>query len=265
VTHTEAIAHLLAPAAPEGTTDVAARDAVVGHVARCSDCWQLLVALHATEPADDRAMAARFGCEAVHDVMFALVELDPAAIARDHADVARHLGWCHACRTRFAEIADVERERRAVPRWLELGEHVREAVGRLVVRIGRAAAGLVEIPDAFVLGPALAPVPLRGVEPASVLSQSARVELGDTGVWAEIQVDEADAAAGLSLRLSSAAPEPLSVRVREARPDGETLVARYTMHGTEPVLVRGLWPGSFVVELHDARDGVHRVRLDIAS
>ena len=266
VTHTEAIAHLLASAAPQGDRAAAtARDATIAHVAHCSDCWRLLASLEVVDVADEHAMTGRFGCETVQDTMFALVDLDPIAIAREHGGVARHLAWCLACRSRFAEIVEVEREMRAQPRWIELGEQVREAVGRLVVRLGRAAAGLVEIPDGFVLGPALAPVPLRGGEPAGAPAQSARFELGDTGVWAEVAVDEADAAAGLSLRLVSPVTEPLSVRVREARTEGETLVARYTLRGTEPVLVRGLWPGTFVVELHDARDAVHRVRLDVGS
>ena len=91
------------------------------------------------------------------------------------------------------------------------------------------------------------------------------VELGESGAWAEVEVDETDAAAGLALRLLTAGAEPVSVRVCEARPEGEALVARYTLRGDDPVLVRGLWPGSFVVELHDARDAVHRVRLDIDS
>jgi hypothetical protein len=178
--------------------------------------------------------------------------------------MARHLGWCLACRTRLAAIIDVERERQTVAVWIEVGERVREAVGRLVVRLGRVAAGLVEVPDGFVFGPALAQVPVRGTEARVEASRSTRFQLGDTGVWAEIGVDEADAAAGLSLRLLGSVAEPLSVRVHEARGAGDVLVARYTLGGTEPVLVRGLWPGSFVIELHDPRDAVvHRVRLDI--
>ena len=266
MTHAEAIAHLLAPAAPEGDAAAArTREDTIAHVARCSDCWRVLASLEVAGADDERAMAASFGCEAVQDVMFALVELDAGTIRRDHAGAARHLSWCLACRSRFAEIVDVERERRTVPRWIDVGDRVREAVGRLVVRIGRAAAGLVEIPDAFVLGPALAPVPVRSGETAVPLARSARVELGESGAWAEVGVDETDASAGLALRLLGAGTEPMSVRVCEARPEGEILVARYTLRGSDPVLVRGLWPGSFVVELHDAHDAVHRVRLDIDS
>ena len=265
MTHAEAIAHLLAAGSPEGDPRAAAaRDATIAHVARCSDCWRALVALEAPTAAEDADLTAHFGCDAVQDTLFALVGLEPATIAREHATVARHLGWCLACRTRLAEIVDVERERHAAPGWIEVGERVREAVGRLVVRLGRAAAGLVEIPDAFVFGPAGVPVPVRGTEARPEVARSTRFQLGDTGVWAEIGVDEADAAAGLSLRLLATAAEPFSVRVHEARAGGDALVARYTLAGTEPVLVRGLWPGSFVIELHDTRDAaVHRVRLDI--
>jgi hypothetical protein len=265
VTHAEAIAHLLAPGTPKGDPGVAAaRDATIAHVARCSDCWGVLVALEAPTTGEDADMAARFGCDTVRDTLFALVGLEPATIAREHAAVARHLGWCLACRTRFAEIIDVERERQTVPGWIEMGERVREAVGRLVVRLGRAAAGLVEIPDAFVFGPAAVPVPIRGADGQTEIPRSTRFQLGDTGVWAEIGVDEADATAGLSLRLLATVAEPLSVRVHETRAGGDALVARYTLGGAEPVLVRGLWPGSFVIELHDTRDAaVHRVRVDI--
>jgi hypothetical protein len=262
VTHAEAIAKLLVPAPREGDAPAKTNAAVVDHVAHCSDCWQALADLDVPDAAERVEMSSHFGCDAVRDDLFALVDLDARAIARDHAGAARHLSWCHACRSRFAELVAVERELAAVPRWLEVGAQVREAVGRLVVRLGRAAAGLVEVPDAFVLGPAVAAAPVRGGEIVAASSQSARVELGDSGVWVEVENDTADA--GLCLRLLGASAEPLSVRLREVRDDGEPLVARYTLGGAEPVLVRGLWPGSFVVELHDAH-AVHRVRLDVGS
>jgi hypothetical protein len=148
-----------------------------------------------------------------------------------------------------------------------VGERVREAAGRLVVRLGRVAAGLVEIPDAFVPGPAVVPVPARGAAAprGSLLAQSARFQIGDSDVSAEIGVSpEDDARAGLSVRLATETPAAFVVHLHEARPGGDVLVGRYTLRGTEPLVVRGLWAGSFVVELHDPRDGLsHRVRLDI--
>jgi hypothetical protein len=272
MTHTEVMAHLRALATP-GTREPSSvarvrREALSAHIVRCSDCWQALATLHETvtgdRPVEDSEVTRRFGCEAVRDRLFALVGLDPAAIARDHAPAAHHLAWCLACRGRLAELIDVEQEYATAPRWVAAGERVREAVGRLVVRLGRVASGLVEIPDAFVLGPATSPMPVRG-GPASGGQQSARFQVGDRDLWADLTVETADVTgAGLTLALSSDVSEPLSFHLREARADGDTLVARYSLRGTAPVRVHGLWPGSFVVELHDPTDArVHRVRLDI--
>jgi hypothetical protein len=267
VTHADTIARLLAFRSGEPPRpSPAERDAVVAHVARCSDCWQTLATLHdgvVAAPAPERAaMAERFGCEPVQDMLFALVDVDPAAIAREHPDAARHLGWCLACRTRLAEIIAVERDLAAAPRWVEVGERVREAVGRLVIRVGRAVAGLVEVPDDFVLGPAAVAVPVRGAPAPEALPSSARFTLDDTGIEGEIAVEPGET--GFSLRLTGDVAEPLSIHVREVRPEGDALIARYTMRGDEPVRIRGLWAGSFVLELH-GRDGaqVHRVRLDV--
>jgi hypothetical protein len=267
VTHARAIAELLALASPDaGRPTVADRRALAAHVARCADCWRTLSALHArvADPgSEDADMAARFGCEPVRDRLFLLVDLDPATIARDHADVARHLAWCLACRTRLAEIVDVEREASRAPRWIDVGERVREAAGRLVVRVGRAVSGWLEVPDGFAPGPLVAPAAARGDDATTAIVPSATFDVG--GVTAEIVVEPGGGAgAGFSLRLTEPVGEPYSLHVRESRDDGEALVARHTVRGDEPVVVRGLWPGSFVIELHGARD-VHRVRLDVGA
>lgn len=270
MTHADAIATFLALGTSEGDParpPTAAREATITHLARCSDCWTTVAGLWAgvtgEPPTGDAEMASLFGCDAVQDELWMLVGLDARAIGREHATAARHLGWCLACRSRFAELVRVEHDLAAAPRWLQVSERVREAAGRLVVRLGRAAAELVEIPDGFVMGASLAPVPVRGGAAVGG-AQSARFEIGASGIWAEIGVDEgSESSAGLSLRLVGDAPAPLSVRVHEARGGGDVLIARYTLHGTEPILVRGLWPGSFTVELHDAHAEVHRVRLDV--
>jgi hypothetical protein len=263
---------LLAVASPSRDTrrpPPAERRALIEHVAGCADCWVTLAALHA-EIADagseDADMAARFGCEPVRDRLFLLVDLDPATIGRDHAGAARHLGWCLACRSRLVEILAVEREHASAPRWVEVGERVREAVGRLVLRVGRTASGWLEIPDGFLPGPLAAPVAVRGGDaPLPSLAPSATFELGDSGVAAEVVVEPGGATdAGFSLRLTNPIEETYSLHVRETRDDGDALIARYTLRGAESVAVRGLWAGSFLLELHGARDAsVHRVRLDI--
>jgi hypothetical protein len=271
MTHTEVMARLLALGTPGAGAPALAgtmRDAVTAHVVRCSDCWGVLATLHETiagePPVENAEMVRRFGCETVRDGLFALVGVDPATIARHHAPAARHLQWCLACRGRLAELIDVERDATTSPRWIAVGERVSEAVGRLVVRLGQAASGLVEIPDGFVLGPAAAGVPVRGA-PGTSGPHTTRFPVGERGLWADLTVDTPDAtSADVTLALSAPASEGFALHVREARADGDALVARYTLRGTMPVRVRGLWPGHFVVELHDPTDArVHRVRLDI--
>jgi hypothetical protein len=272
VTHADAIANVLTLAAPQADRAVpsaAVRAATITHVARCSDCWQTLAALHA-RVADDAtvenaAMAERFGCEPIRDRLWALVDLDPATIAREHAPVARHLGWCLACRTRLAELIEVEHE--VAPYWIDVAARVRAVAGRVVVRLGRVAAGLLEVPDAFVPGPLLAPVPARGGG-AEIpgLAQTSRFELGDSGVWLELGIESIDdARAALSIRLTDADAPPLVARLSEIRGGDDVRIGRYTLRGTEPVVVRGLWASAFVLELHDPRAArSYRVPLDIS-
>src|SRR5206468_11339416 len=83
------------------------------HVSRCSDCWAVLSLLHelATgEPAPGaERMGVLFGCGPIRDEMYLLAGLTAEEIRRRHPHVARHLGWCHACRDRVAEVMTIER------------------------------------------------------------------------------------------------------------------------------------------------------------
>ena len=270
MTHSEVIDSLRAlqgDALPAGVVE-----GVLEHLASCSDCWTALAAF--AGPGDAARMEALFGCEAIREDLFAMVDLPPAVLAREHRAAARHLGWCRACRTRFAEMIAVERDLTARPSWTDVvgtaGERAREAVGRLVVHLGNAVAGIRVVPDGFVLGPAVATAGVRG-EPAvhehvtPSLAQSTRFPLGETGVTAEIGIESADdARAGLSLRLTTTSAGPVSIQLREVRSDDEVLIARHTLHSDEPVYIRGLWPASFIVVLHEPSDARrYRVRLDI--
>jgi hypothetical protein len=272
VTHTDAISALLAlQTATPPTADAQAR--AHEHVAACSDCWATLVALTGEDVGAEK-MQALFGCDAVRDALVDLVDVEPRMFAREHPDAARHLGWCHACRTRLAELIAVEREFALRPQWIDVvtaaGERVREVVGQVIVRLGNAGRGILAAPDGFVLGPPVALAGVRGEAPVDAsstpsLSQSTCFPLGDSGVTAEIGVESADdARAGLSLRLTTTSDRPVSVQLREVRPDDEVLIARHTLHGDEPVYIRGLWPASFIVVLHEPEDPRrYRVRLDI--
>src|SRR5439155_1018829 len=83
------------------------------HVGRCSDCWAMLSLLHELATGEPAAgaerMGALFGCGPIRDEMYLLAGLTAEEIRRRHPHVARHLGWCHACRDRVAEVMAIER------------------------------------------------------------------------------------------------------------------------------------------------------------
>src|SRR5207247_5090773 len=129
------------------------------HVGRCSDCWAVLSLLHelatGESPPGAERMGALFGCSPVQEEMYLLAGLTAEEIRRRHPHVARHLGWCHACRDRLAEVLSVERAAAqgelgpplvapAAARWTEgaapAGERMCGAVARAAVQLLRAGA-----------------------------------------------------------------------------------------------------------------------------
>src|SRR5205814_8333568 len=92
----------------------------------------------------------------------------------------RHLGWCHACRDRVAEVMTIERAAArgdlgplvvpAAPRSrgaaARVGETVREAVGTAVIQLRRGGAGFTAGPEGLLGSPMAAPaVGVRGRPP----------------------------------------------------------------------------------------------------
>src|SRR5216117_3355036 len=140
------------------------------HVARCSDCWAVLSLLHelatGEAPPGAERMGTLFGCGPIRDEMYLLAGLTAEEIRTRHPDMARHLGWCHACRDRVAEVMNIERaaaqgdlgpplvvpaaprSRRAAAR---VGETVREAVGTAVIQLRRAGAVFTAVPEGFLV------------------------------------------------------------------------------------------------------------------
>src|SRR4029077_2802122 len=60
-------------------------------------------------PPDSERMQALFGCDAVQDRLYLFTDLTAADIRDREPTLARHLGWCVACRERLVELIAVER------------------------------------------------------------------------------------------------------------------------------------------------------------
>ncbi len=265
------------------------------HISRCSDCWAVLSLLHelATgEPAPGaERMGVLFGCGPIQDEMYLLAGLTAEEIRRRHPHVARHLGWCHACRDRVAEVMTIERAAAqgdfgpplvapAAPRWrgaaARVGETVREAVGTAVIQLRRAGAVFTAVPEGFLVSPMAAPAgALRGPPPpkkvpkkeAPALGQKAEFPLPESALTAELTLQpHGPERVGMALRVSGDEPPRLSVHVREIRGEGLELVGRYSVRGATMVVVKGLTPGQYVLEIEDKqRARRFRLRFDIES
>lgn len=279
MTHRDAIATLLAPEADAPPPSAEARAAAVAHLVDCSDCWATVSAVLRTAtglPPEADAMPALFGCDAVRDDLYTAVGLAPHALALAHPVLARHLGWCLACRDRLVELEAVEALAAAVspPRavWSRIAgaaETVHAAAGRLVARVRDAAAGFAAVPEGFALGAALAtPGPARGgvaaPEPAGPLYGSARVPLADSGLVAELAIEpEGGGRARLVVRVEGTPREPLSLRLQDAG-DAGAVLARHTLHVGGPVAVGAVPPGSYLLDIVARREGRRfRFSLDL--
>jgi len=263
------------------------------HMSRCSDCCRVLSRFHEQAagerlPDTDRVLAL-FGCERVQDEMYLLVGLSPARMAAEHPDLARHLGWCHACRDQFAELLQVEQAAAggefgppiavaARPRWREaagaLGETIRELVGQAVVQVRMGVAAFTTVPEGLLLSPALAPAAAwRGAGTATEaafpppLGARAELALGNSGLVAEIALTAQGAdRVGLELTVSGAEHSPLSVSLRTLAGDRTELVASQTAHAGTPVVFRGLVPGRYLLDIQEKqRDLRFRLGFEVTS
>lgn len=289
--HQDCITTLLRAAkGTEASEQQEARD----HAARCSDCWAVLGLLHelamGAPPADAARMAGLFGCGIVQDEMYLLAGLSAEEMRAAHPASAGHLGWCLACRERFAELVWAER---AVARgelpvvvapalptsaatWRDaagrVGEAVRELVGTLVIEARRTRAAFTAVPDGFVVAGLATAGALRGAATeataAGGLGHQVRFPLGESGLFAELALEaQGPEQVGIALGIAGASSDSgLSVHLREVKEDRADLVARYTVRTAEPVLVKGLHPGRYVLEVHERQHARRfQLRFDIQS
>jgi len=291
VNHEDCIAILLSPPSgpPDDPETTANRRAAEEHAAWCSDCWSVLRTAYelatGEPPAESDRMQSLFGCDAVQDRLYLLTDLTAADIRNREPVLAGHLGWCIACRERLVELIAVERAAARgelepllapAPRWREtatrFGAKVREVVGHAVVRVGRAAAVFTEVPEGFLVG--AVPVPagaMRGLDADSSagtapgLGQEVQFALADSGLWVELRLEpQSDELVAIALRVSGSETSELSVQLRVVEADRAELVARYTVRGTAPVLVKGVRPGRYVLELHERERTLRfKLRFDV--
>ena len=290
VKHEDVIAILLG----SGTTGPEApvtgnRQAAEEHVANCSDCWAVVRASYelafGKSPADAGHMSALFGCDAVQDRLYLVSDLPAAEIRSREPALARHVGWCLSCRERLAELIAVEHAVTAgelepllapVPRWREtvtrLGATVREVIGHAKVRVGRAAAVFTEVPEGFLVGGIPVPVgAYRGSEASTALGgapglgQEVQFALADSGLSVELRLEpQSDELVAIALRVSGSETTYVSVQLRAVEAERAELVARYTVRGSAPVLVKGVRPGRYVLELHERERTLRfKLRFDV--
>src|SRR5262245_4266008 len=285
VTHHECIATLLAGPEKGGPARPAtgARAEARAHIARCSDCWEVLRLLYELAeggpPADAERMPALFGCAPVQDELYLLAGLNAAEIRATHPGLVRHLGWCFACRDRLAELLIVERAAASgefgppllasASRWrlraARAGETIHEAVGRVVVQVRRAAAAFAAVPEGFTITALGTPAgAYRGPgadagQPAP--GQQLHFELPDSSLAAELTLEPRhDDRVGVAVRFSGGEASGLSVHLHEVQGGRTALVARHAVRGANPVVFKSLGAGHYVVEIRE-RERARRFQL----
>ena len=237
-------------------------------------------------PPDVARMAGLFGCTPVQDGMYLLSGLTAEEMRAAHPELAAHLAWCLACRERFAEVLWAERVvalgelpaifAPALPRWREsagrLGEVARELVGTLVIEARRTRAAFTAVPDGLVVSGLATAGALRGASSeetgAGGLGHQVRFPLGESGLFAELALEaQGPDHVGIALGIAGASADSgLSVHLREVKDDRADLVARYTVRAAEPVLVKNLQPGRYVLEVHERQHARRfQLRFDIQS
>lgn len=254
------------------------------HVALCSDCWDVLQVIHELTTGeaapDSERMAALYGCADIRDDLYLLAGLHPTEIRAKHPSAAAHLSWCLACRGRLAEILAVEAAAvrdefetglATATLWKEIRDAaqgiIREAVGRIVVGVSEATAEFTTVPDGFLLTPVpVAAGELRGdATPETGQARELRFPLGDSGLLAELLLEpEGGGRLGLAVRISGRPQGVFSVRLSSTGPEAGGGLARYTARGADPVILKGLRPGPYLLEVLEKEHQLHfQLHVDV--
>jgi hypothetical protein len=190
-----------------------------------------------------------------------LVVLGPIESRVRHPGALRHLGWCHACRERLADLLAFDG---AVP----ASPVVRELLGRFRVRVRRGLACLAEIPSGFVLVAEPAPS-MRAAsveEPRAEASSKARFDLPGGERSGEVFVSpDGEDAVRLTVQLSSSGGDDFTVYLPTAGGEDTNLLAAQTARPGTSVILRQVPAGAYVLEItENIRGGRTRLPLEVA-
>jgi hypothetical protein len=256
------------------------------HVARCSDCWDVLAVLKTavtgTPPAGHGRMRELYGCDTVRDDLWQLDGLTPGEIQSQFPDVARHLVWCHACRDRFFEMVQVAREEAQglygppvvvdAPVWRRLeaaGGALRELAEPIVVAIRKGAAAFSRVAEGVTLVPLpadrsgrrTAPETRERIEVGPETPQRIEFALADSPLSADLTVEKADGKAGLHVSIAGGPGLRLGFEVRAAT---GVLVTSKPITADDRTASFTLPIGDYVLVIHDRASGTrYRINLTI--
>jgi len=269
VTHDECLTVLFQSVA--GTPEAGAYQAAAEHVASCSDCWRLLELAHALQFGEPPPRADRlrelFGCAAVQDDLFTLVDLSPAEMHSRHPVAARHLAWCHACLGRLVEMREVEQAVSApAAAWRDVlltgGARAVELVGEIALAFNEGVARFVRIP-AGVEWVSTAGLPVRGETPGGPPPAGAiRVPLDDGRLVAVLHLAPSTSkGADICIDIASVSVPRVTARLIEER-SGDRLVGFHAVPVGDSIVLREVPQGRYRLEIVDPADGLH-VRLPL--
>jgi hypothetical protein len=92
-----------------------------------------------------------------------------------------------------------------------------------------------------------------------------QIALADSGLLAELTLEpHGPEMLGMALRVEGRPESELSVHLREIRQDRADLVARQTVRGADPIVVKGLRAGRYVLEILERQQALRfKLRFDI--
>ena len=287
MTHEDAIDTLL-----KETSDLAQRAHAEEHVATCKACWEVVRLL--SELAEGETTAdSLYGCEPVREQFYLLSACTPEEARRRYPDVARHVGWCHACRFELVTFLQVEREAAGGAydevievdpspgriAWKQVlggaGERVHELLEHLAFRLHEGMISRISWPQGLAMTP-LGAMAMRGASRDRGSEGKGSEPVVDApGHRFQLDLDEATLDVNLMVEPQGKDRVRLEVRVlrgersismtlRRLEADQDILVAAQDASPAKTFVATNLLPGTYHLDVREQpRAERRRIRLSI--